>query len=248
MEELGLRAPGQCLLEGGHDVWFLNPQEVKARVPLAEHLSWWLGTAPNSDGVLELLYGFFRYFSLEFNLYEEVVSIRLPEARVKKTEHFSSMEDDGEAEGDDAADEAGALEVDGDDVADEAAQDADDAELPAEELGSHGPDSPEEPRADERPPKQTFYAAPAGSAVCGDAGSPGAAGAARTDSPRLPPDSFVGTVRSFSAESGFGFIECEATFETYQRDVFLHQKQLGQCVVGDTVSFCVEVNTKKQPQ
>lgn len=57
----------------------------------------------------------------------------------------------------------------------------------------------------------------------------------------------AGTVKSFNAGRGFGFIECKALYDQYGRDVFIHRDHLGGSEVGDRVTFRVEV-VRGQPQ
>jgi cold shock CspA family protein len=60
---------------------------------------------------------------------------------------------------------------------------------------------------------------------------------------------FPGVIKSFSMRDGFGFIECGSLAEKgIQNDVYLHQTQLGACVVGDKVLFTAYLNRKGQPQ
>uniref|UniRef100_A0A7S2P522 CSD domain-containing protein n=1 Tax=Zooxanthella nutricula TaxID=1333877 RepID=A0A7S2P522_9DINO len=59
---------------------------------------------------------------------------------------------------------------------------------------------------------------------------------------------YRGRVKSFSHFSGFGFIECEALFEKYRRDVFVHHTCVNGCRVGSEVEFLVFFNAKGQPQ
>jgi len=58
----------------------------------------------------------------------------------------------------------------------------------------------------------------------------------------------TGTVKSFSAAQGYGFISCAETFAKYGRDVFIHKDQLADAVVGDEVSFFVELNSAGHPK
>ncbi|CAK0901518.1 unnamed protein product, partial [Prorocentrum cordatum] len=60
---------------------------------------------------------------------------------------------------------------------------------------------------------------------------------------------FVGRVGKWDHEKGYGFIECEDTYQLYQRNVFLHKAHfVDGLVVGDTVNFHVELNDKGWPQ
>merc|ERR1719498_1724825 len=58
----------------------------------------------------------------------------------------------------------------------------------------------------------------------------------------------TGTVKSFNAAQGYGFISCAETFAKYGRDVFIHKDQLADAVVGDEVSFFVELNSAGHPK
>jgi len=59
---------------------------------------------------------------------------------------------------------------------------------------------------------------------------------------------FEGVVKSFNAQKGFGFIECEELKEMFGNDVFLHHSQLGSHEVGEPVSFSVFLNKESKPQ
>lgn len=59
---------------------------------------------------------------------------------------------------------------------------------------------------------------------------------------------FVGRVKSFSSDNGFGFIECKALHKLFHRDVFVHRSQIADCKVGMEVSFNIFLNSKGQPQ
>lgn len=59
---------------------------------------------------------------------------------------------------------------------------------------------------------------------------------------------FQGWIKSFSTEKGFGFIQCDATYAQYTRDVFLHKAQIGDLEVGSHVQFSCEVNKNGMPQ
>jgi len=75
------------IISGGHNVWFLDPALLRERGLTAEEV--WGLNAPEL-GVLDLLYGFFRYFALELNAYAHVVSIRLPNGRPLKVDYFEA--------------------------------------------------------------------------------------------------------------------------------------------------------------
>jgi cold shock CspA family protein len=67
---------------------------------------------------------------------------------------------------------------------------------------------------------------------------------------------YFGKVKSLEASVGYGFIESHATWNIYQRDVFLHKSQWPQITevgstvpeLGTEVSFTVLQNAKGQPQ
>jgi len=122
LEALSLQETPQRLLDGGHDVWFVDPAEVRrARAPEgqgdaeaekfppaafgepceAREAKWWLGNETPRSGVSDLLYGFFRYFALELNPYSTVVSVRFSEAKTLKVDYFL-------AQGSEMVDEEGA--------------------------------------------------------------------------------------------------------------------------------------------
>lgn len=65
-----------------------------------------------------------------------------------------------------------------------------------------------------------------------------------------PTKTFVGKVKSFSVERGFGFIACEETRSIFGGDIFLHKKQAEEAGIkdNDMVVFSVEVSSKGQPQ
>ncbi|CAE8743690.1 unnamed protein product, partial [Polarella glacialis] len=57
-----------------------------------------------------------------------------------------------------------------------------------------------------------------------------------------------GVVKQFSADRGFGFIRSAEVAQRYGTDVFVHQKQMKQFVVGDRVTFVVKVGKSGKPQ
>lgn len=60
---------------------------------------------------------------------------------------------------------------------------------------------------------------------------------------------FDGTIKSFNAKSGYGFIECEG-LKAFgcPNDVFLHHRELGEYEVGARVSFTAYMNREGRPQ
>jgi len=68
-----------------------------------------------------------------------------------------------------------------------------------------------------------------------------------------PEKFYVGRIKSYAPQQGYGFIECEETWVLYNADVFLHKNQveggnLKKANLGDTVQFCVERNKAGRPQ
>jgi len=66
-----------------------------------------------------------------------------------------------------------------------------------------------------------------------------------------PVKTYVGVIKSFAQEKGYGFIKCQATFEEYKSDVFLHKNDarlLGKVSPGTPVRFAVQLNNNAKPQ
>jgi len=61
---------------------------------------------------------------------------------------------------------------------------------------------------------------------------------------------YQGRLRSFVEQKGFGFIDCQETYNLYGRDVFVHRFQIQESgvQVGQTVFFDIELNNKGHPQ
>merc|ERR1712087_626704 len=59
---------------------------------------------------------------------------------------------------------------------------------------------------------------------------------------------FHGSIKSYNADKGYGFIESAEAYNFYQRDVFLHKAVIGNLTVGQNVTFTVEMNEKGMPQ
>jgi len=59
---------------------------------------------------------------------------------------------------------------------------------------------------------------------------------------------FVGSIKKFYPQQGYGFIACPDLFRIYGHDVFLHQLQAAGFQEGQHVSFSVVCNDKGQPQ
>jgi len=68
----------------------------------------------------------------------------------------------------------------------------------------------------------------------------------------LPPGAleatFVGEVKSFKEEKGWGFVTSERVRQTFGKDIFLHKRELGgeAPAVGDPISFTVEMKPNGQ--
>ncbi|OLP86641.1 hypothetical protein AK812_SmicGene32233 [Symbiodinium microadriaticum] len=75
-----------------------------------------------------------------------------------------------------------------------------------------------------------------------------------------PARRFVGTVRSWNADGGFGFIVCADSKKIYSKDIFLHKSEIGhepdlyklrkrlEFEDGEPVSFQVEYDDKQKPR
>lgn len=61
---------------------------------------------------------------------------------------------------------------------------------------------------------------------------------------------FVGRVKKFEANAGYGFIACDETRALFGADIFLHRNQAIEAgaEAGSMVTFAVEVSGKGQPQ
>jgi len=62
------------------------------------------------------------------------------------------------------------------------------------------------------------------------------------------PAALAGTIKSFEAEHGYGFISSPEVQARYGRDVFLHAKQIKHFRPGDHVAFSVRINSQGRPQ
>ena len=59
---------------------------------------------------------------------------------------------------------------------------------------------------------------------------------------------YEGTIVRYLVEKGYGFIRCQELREKFpERDIFLHQKQLGNFKEGDSVSFGILMNRDGKP-
>lgn len=65
-----------------------------------------------------------------------------------------------------------------------------------------------------------------------------------------PEKSFLGRVKGFREDLGYGFIACEDTRNIFNSDIFLHRNQYESAglVQGAMATFTVEVNDKGKPQ
>lgn len=60
---------------------------------------------------------------------------------------------------------------------------------------------------------------------------------------------YIGIIKSFNQDKGFGFIMSDQLKAAgFLNDVFVHHRQKGNCGVGDAVTFLATLNTKGQPQ
>lgn len=68
----------------------------------------------------------------------------------------------------------------------------------------------------------------------------------------VPSGCYTGTIKSFNAVEGYGFISCPEISEKHGCDVFMHQKQFFDCPVqikvGDSVRFKLEMSRQGKPQ
>merc|ERR1712183_144068 len=60
----------------------------------------------------------------------------------------------------------------------------------------------------------------------------------------------VGVVKQWNGEKNYGFIQCDTLRQIYQRDIFLHGKELHGHVpsVGQEVNFTVEIAQDGRPE
>jgi len=61
-------------------------------------------------------------------------------------------------------------------------------------------------------------------------------------------DNFQGRIKSFDAQKGFGFIECDCLRHRGITDVFLHKSQMGRFTIGAIVNFELRLSNKGQLQ
>jgi len=65
-----------------------------------------------------------------------------------------------------------------------------------------------------------------------------------------PHGAFVGTLKEYNVDKGFGFVECSDSHRLFDTDVFIHKNEvdLMNAAIGDEVTFAVQLNAKGQPQ
>jgi len=78
-------------------------------------------------------------------------------------------------------------------------------------------------------------------------GTSSATPAAAIASADISEERYVGDIKSFNSQKGYGFIECAELFKQFQRDVFIHMNQFEGKKIGDHVTFKIQVK-KGQPQ
>jgi cold shock CspA family protein len=61
-------------------------------------------------------------------------------------------------------------------------------------------------------------------------------------------DRHEGRIKSFSEKTEYGFITCDEVHAQYGGDVFLSRRELGNCRVGDMVTFSLQINKQGKPQ
>eukprot|EP00927_Polykrikos_kofoidii_P083249 TRINITY_DN8486_c0_g1_i1.p1 TRINITY_DN8486_c0_g1~~TRINITY_DN8486_c0_g1_i1.p1 ORF type:complete len:551 (+),score=124.15 TRINITY_DN8486_c0_g1_i1:124-1776(+) len=83
----------------------------------------------------------------------------------------------------------------------------------------------------------------------GDSSS-SSAGAGPLAARTVIPGRFYGTVKSYNPEKGFGFVACSQTLPIFNRDIFVHRREMerSQAPVSVAVSFFVELNGEGHPQ
>lgn len=62
---------------------------------------------------------------------------------------------------------------------------------------------------------------------------------------------YAGVLKSYNETTGFGFIQCDETFNLYNRDIFLHKNEAEKIVnrsVGDHLTFSLQLNEHGAPQ
>lgn len=64
----------------------------------------------------------------------------------------------------------------------------------------------------------------------------------------MPPGRYVGRIKSYNPDRGYGFIDCPVAYERWHRDVFILKSQMGNMDVGMDISFSVEIGKEGMPQ
>jgi len=60
---------------------------------------------------------------------------------------------------------------------------------------------------------------------------------------------FMGYLKLFSEEKGWGFVQCDETFKMFGKDMFVHKREFnGTPSNGDQVQFCVELGRDGRPE
>lgn len=61
---------------------------------------------------------------------------------------------------------------------------------------------------------------------------------------------YMGTVKNWNQEKGWGFISCDETHALYGKDIFLHKKDVGahNPTAGENVQFSVQISEQGRPE
>merc|ERR1712039_946470 len=61
---------------------------------------------------------------------------------------------------------------------------------------------------------------------------------------------YLGTVKQFAEEKGYGFIQCPQTREIFGKDIFIHSKELNGYIptAGEAVTFHVQISKEGRPE
>merc|ERR1712048_191722 len=61
---------------------------------------------------------------------------------------------------------------------------------------------------------------------------------------------YTGTIKQWSEDKGWGFIECDQTWQVYAKDIFLHKNELRGYIpqLGEPVQFTVQMGKEGRPQ
>merc|ERR1719401_1947076 len=82
----------------------------------------------------------------------------------------------------------------------------------------------------------------------GKGGKKGPAPARKIENVEVVSEGLIGSIKSFSHASGYGFIENDQVKAEYGGDVFLSHAQLGEFKAGDQVAFDLFLNQQGKPQ